>query len=200
MAAHGGAAHQPVGLLLVQPLMAHQPPLGLLDQPPLLQLLAQLGFGLRQRLHHGQLTAGQPQPLLDRLPLATRMRHQQHPLLQQGDLGLCAESLAKQQARHPGPEREAEPHLGTELATADEQGIPLPVRGQQLAAVQDLRPMAVVADQQGQAVGLTRLVGVDQQAGRGAGRAPGGKSGHGAPCQRLAQLVCRCLFTADDAT
>jgi response regulator NasT len=38
--AHGGAAHQAIGLVLVQPLMAHQASLGLLDEPPILQLLA----------------------------------------------------------------------------------------------------------------------------------------------------------------
>ena len=50
--------------------------------------------------------------------------------------------------------------------------------------------MAVVTDQQGQAVRLARVIGVDQQPGSGAVLAPGGKSGHGAP---LPATIAFCL-------
>ncbi|MNO43138.1 hypothetical protein D3C76_333520 [compost metagenome] len=169
--------------------MAHQAPLGLLDEPPLLQLLAQLALGLHQGLHHGELAAGEAQPLLHRLPLAARVGHQQHPLLQQGELGVAPQPLAEQETRQAGPEGEAEAHLGAELAATDQQGVPLLHRGQQLADVEYPGLMAVVTDQQGQAIGLARIIGVDQQAGGGAILAPG-KSSHGAPCQRLSQRVC----------
>ena len=48
--------------------------------------------------------------------------------------------------------------------------------------------MTVVADQQGQAVGLARIIGMISRR-EGAILAPG-KSSHGAPCQRLSQRVC----------
>ena len=51
--------------------------------------------------------------------------------------------------------------------------------------------MAVVTDQQGQAVRLARVIGVDQQPGSGAVLARVEKSGHGAPCRRRSRSVWR---------
>ena len=126
VAAHGGAAHQAIGLLLIQPLMTHQAP-GLLDEPPLHQLLAQLALGLHRVCTMASWLRASRNHCSTGSRSRHRVRHQQH-LLQQGEAGYRPQPLAEQEARHVGPEGEAEAHLGAELAVLTSRASPCSIR------------------------------------------------------------------------
>ena len=145
--------------------MAHQAPLGLLDQAPLLQLEPQGILGLLLLLHHGQLGPGQSQPLLDRFPLAAAVGHHEGALGQQIRLLLHRQPIAEQHPRQMQPLGHGQPDLGAEAAAADQKTIPLQPARQQTRLVQDAGAVTIMADQGPQPVGLHPVIGMDQQDG-----------------------------------